>query len=271
MAMSDETEPPMSDTAPQQEPIPTLVAVDFTADELRLLLTTPAQELITNEHWPLPPLDDEAAWAWEVGGRISTLFARDGERFYARGVGVACPGFVDPLRGVITESRAQEAWDDLHVADSIRRHINAPTVALDRAQAALRGEMSHGAAIGHNDVLYVTVGNDGPSAAMLVSGTVVRGAHHRPGLLPTADEDGTIDHAALAAWIGDAAALLDPAIVILDAPEDQADALLASVYETAADVGAMAEIVISALGERAALFGALGAAAIVSYEGERDE
>ena len=271
MIMSDGTEPPMSETEPPQEPIATLVAVDFTADELRLLLTTPAQELIANERWPLPPLDDEAAWAWEVGGRISTLFARDGEPLYALGVGVACPGLVDPLRGVITESRAQEAWDELHVVDSVRRHINAPTVALDRAQAALRGEMSLGAAIGHNDVLYVAVGDDGPAAAVLVAGTVVRGAHHRPGLLPPADEDGATDLAALAAWVGDAAALLDPAIVILDAPEDQADALLASVHEAAAGAGAIAEIVISELGGRAALFGALGAAAIVSYEGERNE
>ncbi|MBT5775212.1 MAG: ROK family protein [Dehalococcoidia bacterium] len=260
----------MSDDEPQQEPIAALVAVDFTADELRLLLTTPSQELIANERWPLPQLDDETAWAWEVGGRISTIFARDGAPLYALGIGVACPGFVDPTRGVIIESRAQQSWDDLHVVDSVRRHIDAPTVALDRAQAALRGEMTLGAAIGHNDVLYVSASGDGPSAAILIAGTVVRGAHQRPGLAPPADEDGTIDLEVLAAWIGDAAALLDTAIVILQAPEEQAEALLAAVHEAAAGTGAMAEIVVSELGGRAALFGALDAAAIVSYEGERD-
>ncbi len=261
----------MSDDEPQQEPIAALIAVDFTADELRLLLTTPSQELIANERWPLPPLDDEAAWAWEVGGRISTVFARDGEPLYALGIGVACPGFVDPIRGVITESRAQQSWDELHVVDSVRRHIDAPTVALDRAQAALRGEMSLGAATGHSDVLYVSVSDDGPSAAILIAGTIVRGAHQRPGLAPPADEDGTVDLEVLAAWIGDAAALLDTAIVILEAPEEQAEALLTAVHEAAAGAGAMAEIVVSELGDRAALFGALDAAAIVSYEGERDE
>jgi hypothetical protein len=261
----------MSDDDPQQEPIAALIAVDFTADELRLLLTTPSQELIANERWPLPPLDDEAAWAWEVGGRISTIFARAGEPLYALGIGVACPGFVDPIRGVITESRAQQSWNDLHVVDSVRRHIDAPTRALDRAQAALRGEITIGAAIDYNDVLYVSVSDDGPSAAILIAGTIVRGAHHRPGLAPPADEHGTINFEMLAAWIGDAAALLDTAIVILEAPEEQAKALLASVHKATAGAGAMAEIVVSELGDRAALVGAIDAATIVSYEGERDE
>lgn len=261
----------MTDGDAEQQPIAALVAVDFTADELRLLLTTPAQELIASERWPLPPLDDEAAWAWEVGGRISTIFARDGEPLYALGIGVACPGLVDPLRGVITESRAQEGWDDLHVVDAVRRHIDAPTVALDRAQAALRGELSLGAASGHNDVLYVSIRDDGPFAAVLVAGTVVRGAHHRPGLLPPADEDGTIQIEALAASIADAAALLDTAIVILDAADEQVEAFANAVQEAAVDAGSMAEVVVSELGDRAALFGALSAAAIVSYEGERDE
>ena len=175
------------------------------------------------------------------------------------------------IRGVITESRAQEGWDELHVVDAVRRHIDAPTVALDRAQAALRGEMNLGAAIGQNDVLYVSVRDDGPSAAVLVAGTVVRGAHHRPGLLSPVDEEGAIDLDVLAAWIAGAAALLDTGIVILDAPEAQTDALANSVQEAAADAGAMAEVVVSKLGDRAPLFGALGAAAIVAYEGERDE
>lgn len=261
----------MSDDESQPEPIAALVAIDFTSDELRLVLTTPGQDLIANERFPLPALEDEAAWAWEVGGRISTLFARDRQPLYALGIGVACPGLVDPVRGVITESRAQDGWDDLHVVSAVRRHIDAPTVALDRTQAGLRGEMTLGAAGGHNDVLYVSIGADGASAATLVAGTIVRGAHHRPGLLPPPAEDGTIDLAGLATWIGDAAALLDTAIVILNVAEEQADALLSAVHDAAANSGAMAEVVVSELGDSASLYGALDAAGIVAYEGERDE
>jgi len=260
----------MSD-AEQQEPIPALVAVDFTSDELRLVLTTPEQQLIANERWPLPALDDESAWSWEIGGRISTLFARHGEPLYALGIAAACPGLVDPIRGTITESRAQESWDDLHVVDAIRRHIDAPTVALDRAQAALRGEMVLGAASGQTDALYISTRHDGPSAAVLVAGTIVRGAHHRPGLLPPAEEDGTINVATLAGWTADAAALLDTAIIVLDAAEEEAEVLATAIAEAAAESGALAEVVISELGDRAALYGALDAAAIVAFEGDREE
>jgi len=129
--------------------------------------------------------------------------------------------------------------------------------------------MSLGSATGHDDVLYVSVDTDGPSAAILIAGTVVRGAHYRPGLVPPPNKDGTIDLELLAAWIGDAAALLDPAIVILNVPESQADMLLTAVHGAAIDSGAIAGIVISELGDRAPLFGAVDAAAIVSYEGER--
>ena len=93
--------------------------------------------------------------------------------------------------------------------------------------------MNLGAAIGQNDVLYVSARDDGPSAAVLVAGTVVRGAHHRPGLLSPAGEDGAIDLDALAAWIAGAAALLDTGIVILDAPEAQTDALANAALDRA--------------------------------------
>jgi len=261
----------MSDDESQQEPTAALVAIDFTSDQLWLVLTTPGQDLIANERFPLPALEDEAAWAWEVGGRISTLFARDGQPLYALGIGVSCPGFVDPVSGVITESRAQDGWDDLHIVSAIRRHIDAPTVALDRTQAGLRGEMTLGAAGGHSDALYISVGTDGASAATLVAGTIVRGANHRPGLLPPPDEEGTLDLDRLATWIGDAAALLDTAIVVLNIAEEHADALQTAVHEAAANSGAMAEVVVSELGDSASLYGALDAAGIVAYEGERDE
>jgi len=204
----------MSDTEEQQQPGPALVAVDFTATSLRLVLATPAQEIIASELFDLPELADEEAWSWEIGGRISTLFVRD-EPLFALAVGVACPGAVHSARGVMTESRAQDGWDDLHVVDAIRRHIDAPVVALDRAHAALRGEMTVGAALDVNDAIYLTLRQPDPVAATLAAGTVIRGAQHRPGLI----EDDPLE------TIAAAAALLDTALVILDAAEDTAETL----------------------------------------------
>jgi hypothetical protein len=242
-----------------REPAPALVAVDFTADELRVVLATPAQEVIASERYALPELADEEAWSWEVGGRISTLFARD-EPLFALGIGIACPGAVHSVHGVMTESRAQDGWDELHVVDAIRRHIDAPVVAIDRVHAALRGEITVGAALDVNDAIYVTFREPAPVAATLAAGTVVRGAHHRPGFIE--DDD------ALAA-IAASAALLDTAVVILDAPQEEADGLSEALHEALETSGCDASVVVSELGASAPLFGALEAASIVAYEGER--
>lgn len=261
--MTDQQEAAMTDED-QPEPAPALAAVDFTATELRLLLATPAREPIVAERYDLPTLADEEAWAWEIGGRLSTLFARD-EPMFALGIGVACPGAVHPIRGVLTESRAQEGWDELHVVDALRRHIDAPTLAMDRAQAALRGEMTVGAALDVNDAIYVSFREPAPTVATLAAGTMVRGAHHRPGFLETDD----LAEAMTA--LATAAAVLDTALVILDAPEEVVEAHAAALSDALTASGAGADLVISELDDRAPLFGAIEAASIVAFEGERDE
>lgn len=252
----------MTDADEEREAIPTLVAIDFTASSLHLLLATPEQELIANERYDLPPLEDEEAWAWEVGGRLSTLFSRDAAPLFALGIGIACPGAVHPIRGVMTHSRAQAGWDELHVVDAIRRHIDAPAVAMDRAQAGLRGEMTAGAALDLTDALYVSLGEPTPAAAILAAGTIVRGAHHRPGQI-----DGEDPVRAIAA----VAAALDTALVVLNAPEDHVERLANAIQEALMASGAGAELVVSELGDRAPMLGALEAASIVAYEGEREE
>ena len=238
---------------------PALVAVDFTSTDLRLLLSTPEKQLIANEQYQLPTLDDEEAWAWEVGGRLSTLFSRDGEPLFALGIAIACPGMVHPIRGVLTESRAQEGWNELHVVDAIRRHINAPTVAIDRVQAGLRGEMTAGAAIDATDVLYVSVRESTIVAAILSSGTIIRGAHHRSGRRNSTDD---------AREIATIAAALDSALVILDTVNENADEIESRTRNELKKVRAGGEVIISKLGTRAPLLGALEAAAIVAYEGQ---
>src|SRR5690606_7683498 len=77
----------------------------------------------------------------------------------------------------------QESWDGLGVVDAIRRHIDPPVVAEHRTLAALLGESWQGAARGYDDVRYVSL-RGVPASAMLVRGSLVRGAHHEAGALP---------------------------------------------------------------------------------------
>ncbi len=274
MATSPATEPTTGDTG-DTEVTPLIVSVDFTGDLLRIALADLDGVIRHREEHPLPPLPDEAAWAWEIGGRISTAFAHEEEPCFALAIGVACPGPVDPIDGRILESTGQEEWTGLAIVEALRRHIDAPIVALDRTRAALRGEAMAGAAEGQHHVLYVALG-DHPRAAMMVSGRIVDGGAHRAGDLPmlAALEAATpLDSQQLelvTEVLTDAAALMDPAVVVLHGPDHHVDPVGPVLQAVLDEIVPGARVLRAALGDDAALIGALQAASIVAYEGERE-
>lgn len=253
------------------EPEPALVGVDFTADALRIVLASPLGEVLYRQDFALPELLDEDAWAWEVGGRISTCFAAEGQHRSAAGIAVACPGTVDPVAGRIQESTAREAWDGLPVVEALRRHIDAPIVALGRLEAALRGEYAAGAAEGVFDAVYVSLA-EGPAAAILSSGRIVGGVHGRAGSLPAFPAllaDTPLSGEACeeaAAILADIAAFLDPAVLVLHGPQEHVQPLVAALDDLLPEIAPATAAVPAALGDNAALLGALKAAAIVAYE-----
>ena len=257
-------------TAPESA----IVGVDFTPTTLRLILGRLDGEILGQEEHPLPELDDEAAWAWEVGGRISTLFAAEGGRLSALGIGVACPGTVDPVAGRLEECLANEQWEGFHVVAALRQHIDAPIVALGRVEAALRGEAALGNASGTFDAIYVSL-VDGPAAAVMTSGRIIGGANHRAGALPAfpelASEQPLMgeDLEQATALLADLACLVDPSVVLIHGRPEHADPLRPVLQRVLNEVLPGAQVAPGALGDRAALLGALKAAAIVAYEGAR--
>ncbi|HJM90182.1 MAG TPA: ROK family protein [Dehalococcoidia bacterium] len=248
---------------------PVFVAIDFTADTLRLLIAEQGgEQALQREEWPLPELADEDAWSWEVGGRIATLFAQDGARRSAIGIGIAAPGTIDAISGTLVRSTGQPQWDGLAVVEALRRHIDAPIVAESRTVAALTGERWQGAAGGASDALYISLRGE-PSAAVFAGGRPVRGAHGFAGALPAApalhDAADAIETAV--GVIADATALLDPEVVVLDAPDDELARLVPLVQRVVEEIAPGPQVVPAALGERGALVGALLLAETVAYEG----
>lgn len=258
------------------QPEPVVVGVDFTTGVLRLAMGTVEGEVIHEEEHPLPPLDDEEAWSWEVGGRISAMFAAEGEKRSALGLAVACPGPVDPVTGRLEECLANESWEGLNVVAALRTHIDTPTVALNRVEAALRGEAWAGSASGTFDALYVSLA-DGPAAAILTSGRIVGGANHRAGALPAFPEvhEGQPltgdDLEQAAALLADIAVLLDPSVVVVHGLTEHTTPLLPVLQRVLNQVLPGAHVAPAHLGERAAVLGAMRAAATVAYEGLRND
>lgn len=256
------------------QPESVVVGVDFTPATLRLVMGTVDGEVLHQEEHPLPDLEDEDAWSWEVGGRISTLFAAEGEQRWARGIAVACPGSVDPASGRLDECFANPEWEGLHIVSALRNHIDAPTVALSRVEAALRGEAWLGTASGTFDALYVSL-MDGPAAAVLTSGRIIGGANHRAGGLPAFPDltPGTPllgdDLEQAAALLADIAVLLDPSVVVIHGLSEHSEPLLPVLQRVLDQVLPGAHVAPGSLGERAAVLGAMRAASIVAYEGLR--
>lgn len=253
---------------------PVLVAMDFTADTLRLLLAQQDGTAVLRERWALPALADEDAWSWEVGGRLATLFAREGERRSALAIVAAAPGSVDPVTGRLLRSAGQPTWDGLAVVDALRRHINAPIAAESRTLAALAGEQWQGALAGVEHALYVSLRGE-PTAALLIGGRPFRGASHEAGALPALPELGAgappsqQELSTIAGLLADATALLDPEVVVLDAPPAPLERLVPLLQRVLDRVAPGPHVVASKLGEDAALAGALRLAGTLAYEGGR--
>jgi predicted NBD/HSP70 family sugar kinase len=246
-----------------------LLAIDFTAETLRLLMAEPGGGPLGREQWPLPELADAEAWSWEVGGRIASFFARDDERRSAIGIAIAAPGTVDATTGTLLRSTGQDTWDGLAVADAVRRHIDAPVAAESRTVAALTGERWQGAAQGADDALYFSLRGE-PAVAAVIGGRQLRGAHGDAGALPAMPEltaEATAQTVeTVAGLVADASALLDPAVIVLDAAEEHVQRLVALVQSVIDEVAPGPRVVPSTLGEDAALVGAVLMAETVAFE-----
>lgn len=250
---------------------PVLVGVDFTAEWLRVLLTTENGRPVHEGEWALPPLDDEEAWSWEVGGRIAALFADEGQRRSALAIVVASPGAVEPITGRLLGCPSQPTWDGLSVVDALRRHIGAPIAAESRIITSLLAECWQGAAAGIDDVLYVSLRGK-PAAAVLIGGWPMRGAHFEAGALPAmpsltpgaplSDEDAE----AVVALLTDAAALLDIESIVIDGEPQHIERLVPLLQRVLDEVAPNTQAVAATLGERAAVIGAVRMASTLAFE-----
>jgi predicted NBD/HSP70 family sugar kinase len=253
---------------------PVLVAVDFTADELHVLLTDLDGTPVEQDRWPLPALDTEQAWSWEVGGRIAALFATEGQQRSAYAIAVAAPGTVDPLEGRLVVSSGQPEWDGLSVVEALRRHFDAPIAVESRAVCALQGERWQGAAFGAEDALYISL-RGVPQAAIVSGGRPVRGARFAAGSLPAMPElvaDAPLSDSELetvSGLLADAIALLDPALVVIDGEDAHLQRLLPLLRRVLEEVAPGPQVVAAELGGNGALVGAVRAASTLAYEGQR--
>lgn len=92
------------------------------------------------------------------------------------GIGIACPGPVDPLRGIAI-SAVNLGWQDVELRDELQKagHFNVPIWLQNDVKAGALGEAIFGTAIGEPNFVYLAIGT-GLAGGALIQGNPLNGA-----------------------------------------------------------------------------------------------
>jgi glucokinase len=91
-----------------------------------------------------------------------------------RGIGVACPGPLDPLAGMVGDVGTLPGWQGGKIVAALSREFGILVALENDADAAALAEASWGAARGSSRFLYVTI-STGIGAGIVLSGELYRG------------------------------------------------------------------------------------------------
>jgi glucokinase len=144
--------------------------VDLGGTNVRTAVVDADGSILDDRRVPTPPtLDGIVA---EIATAVRGLGATWPD---ARGLGVGAAGMVD-ADGVIHYAPNVPAFLQAPVRDRLLAEVDMPVVVDNDANAAIVGELEHGAARGCRDVLLITLGT-GVGGGVLSGGTMLRGAH----------------------------------------------------------------------------------------------
>ncbi|MCX8033200.1 MAG: ROK family protein [Thermoleophilia bacterium] len=106
---------------------------------------------------------------------------REFERFSPVAVGLACAGTINHEKGIVVASPNLPLSSE-PLAERLAGKLGLPVFLENDANAALVGEAAVGAAVGHRDVVMVTLGT-GVGGAIMTEGKLYRGASGAAGEL----------------------------------------------------------------------------------------
>ena len=101
----------------------------------------------------------------EVGRRAGVDFA---------GIGVACPGPLDPFTGIIGDVGTLPGWQGGNIVAELENEFGVNAILENDADSAALAEANWGAAKGSSRFIYVTI-STGIGAGVILSGQLYRG------------------------------------------------------------------------------------------------
>lgn len=137
------------------------------------------------------PEKGEQSFLKEIDGAVDFVMSEAKvSRKEISGIGVGCPGFVDPVRGTIGDSPNIPFLKKYPLARQISRLTKLPVSLGNDVQTGLFGEHQLGAAKGYANVLGIFMGT-GIGGALILNGQLYRG---------TSGSAGEIGHITVDPW-----------------------------------------------------------------------
>ncbi len=96
------------------------------------------------------------------------------ERRSLAGIGIASPGAVDAVRGIVPSAPQLPGWRDVPLARLLEERLGLPTRVENDANAAALGEHRFGAGRGSRHMLYITV-STGVGGGIIIDGELYSG------------------------------------------------------------------------------------------------
>ena len=90
------------------------------------------------------------------------------------GIGIACPGPLDPLTGLFGDVGTLPGWKDENLAVEMRKEFDVPVAIENDADAAALAEMNWGAAKRSGNFIYITI-STGIGGGIILSDRLYRG------------------------------------------------------------------------------------------------
>ena len=108
----------------------------------------------------------------QIGGLVAEVAADFSDRI--AGIGVSAPGPLDSDAGTVLHIPTLPRWDDFPLRGRLAAELALPVVLENDGIAAAYGEWRHGAGIGLEHLVYVTV-STGIGGGVVVDGRLMRG------------------------------------------------------------------------------------------------
>jgi glucokinase len=110
----------------------------------------------------------------QVSNVIKRLINQADGPDHIKGIGICCPGPLNPRTGVVINPPNLPGWVNIHFAERVEKEFQLPARLENDANAAGLAEVLFGAAVGHKDVFYVTV-STGVGTGIIINKKIYHG------------------------------------------------------------------------------------------------